>query len=247
MSKKMQVHYEETGDPDSPPLILIHGAGGSSATWFMQLKGLARKFHVIAPDLNGHGKTPDCHEDDTLSAYLRDIDEVVSKFDEPIVGGHSMGGALTQLYLLKHPENIERVILIGTGARLRCAPFIFDLLDNDFEGYVEAVGEYMFSESTSQELIEASQVEVRKCSPSVIKRDFSVCNEFDVMDEVEKIDVPTLLVVGEDDVMTPLKYSEYLHDKIPNSELVVVPNAGHSVMLEQPTAVNTAITRWYSQ
>ncbi len=241
----MHVHYEETGDLDSPHLILIHGAGGSSATWFMQLKGLARNFHVIAPDLNGHGKTPDRHEDDTLSAYLRDIDEVVSEFDEPILGGHSMGGALTQLYLLKHPGNTKRAVLIGTGARLRCAPFIFDLLDNDFEGYVDAVGEYMFSESASRELIEASQAEVRKCSPNVIKRDFAVCNEFDIMDEVDKIDVPTLLIVGEDDVMTPLKYSEYLHDRIPDSELVVVPNAGHSVMLEQPAMVNTAISKWY--
>ncbi|TFG09966.1 alpha/beta hydrolase [Candidatus Thorarchaeota archaeon] len=242
----MKTHYEEAGDLDSPPLVLIHGAGGSSATWFMQLKGLAKDFHVIAPDLNGHGKTPDRERGNTLSSYLQDIDSIVRQFEKPVLGGHSMGGALTQLYALAHPNRLGGIVLVSTGARLRCAPFIFHLLDNDFEGYVHAVGEYMFSDSASEELIEASQAEVRKCNPSVIKRDFAICDEFDIMNEIPRILIPALIVVGEDDVMTPLKYSEYLHDKMPNSRLVVIPGAGHSVMLEQPALLNVAIKKWYS-
>ncbi|MFW9921027.1 MAG: alpha/beta fold hydrolase, partial [Candidatus Thorarchaeota archaeon] len=162
----MSVFFEELGDLDSKTLILIHGAGGSSATWFMQLRGLSDDYHVIAIDLNGHGKTLDRNDDDIFHSYLLDVDEVVSQFDSPILGGHSMGGALTQLYALKHPEKITGILLVGTGSRLRVNPMIFEMLKSNFEGYVEAAAAFMFDESTSKEVILASQNEIRKCKPT---------------------------------------------------------------------------------
>jgi len=155
-----------------------------------------------------------------------------------------MGGALTQLYALLHPDQLKGIALIGTGARLRVAPIIFDMLSDDFDSYVKAVGSYMFDHSTDPRLIEATKVEVRKCPIDVITRDFQLCNEFDVMAEVAFIRNRTLIIVGESDQMTPVKYSEYLRQQIPNSELHVVPHAGHSVMLEQYKTVNGIISQW---
>ena len=224
----MIVNTVTRGDISKPPIIFIHGAGGSSATWIMQLRQLSSDFHIVAMDLNGHGMTPDRSESDTTGSYLNDIEEVVTKFDRPVIAGHSMGGMLSQLFALKFPNLIKGIILIGTGAKLRVAQFIFDALQNNFDAYVDGVGNFMFHESASEELIEASKKEIRKCNPKITFRDFEACNKFDIMNEVSEITVPTLILVGNQDIMTPAKYSEYLHEKIPSSTLFIIDKAGHS-------------------
>ncbi len=240
----MSVNFEEAGDSVKKTIIFVHGAGGSAATWFMQLRGLSDEHHVVAVELNGHGKSPDRAEEDSVHSYLRDIHEVVSKFDLPILAGHSMGGALTQLYALAHPENLSGIILVGTGAKLRVTPVVFDLLENNFEGYIEAAGSFMFHENTSKEVIEASKHEIRKCPAHIISRDFELCNNFDIMDKVSQIELPTLIIVGDGDAMTPIKYSTFLHDKIKGSAMHVIETAGHSVMLEHFGIFNEYISDW---
>ena len=240
----MTVHTVTRGGLSKSPIIFIHGAGGSTATWIMQLRQLSSDFHIVAIDLNGHGSTPDRSESNTTESYLNDIEEVVRRYDRPVIAGHSMGGMLSQLFALKFPELIKGMILIGTGAKLRVAQFIFDALENNFDAYVEGAGNFMFHEGASEELIEASKKEIRKCKPMIAFRDFEACNEFDIMDKVSEISVPTLILVGNQDIMTPVKYSEYLHEKISNSTLYTIDNAGHSVMLEQAGILNAKITEW---
>ena len=240
----MPINVERAGNEDAPAIVFVHGSGGSAATWFMQLKGLSNDFHVIALELNGHGKSSDSSNENTIESYLTDIDDIVTQYEKPVLAGHSMGGALSQLYALKHPENISGIILIGTGAKLRVSPLIFDMLENNFEGYVDATGSYMFCEETSTELIEASKIEIRKCKPSIINRDFAACDAFDVMEMISDISLPALILVGEKDIMTPVKYSKYLHEKLPNSTFHVIENAGHSVMLEQSEQFNAHIKEW---
>ena len=240
----MSINVDRAGDEDAPVIIFVHGSGGSSATWFMQLKGLSNDFHIVAIELNGHGNSPDRADENTMESYLTDIDGIITQYEKPVLAGHSMGGALSQLYALRHPEKISGIILIGTGAKLRVFPLIFDMLENNFEGYVEAVGSYMFCEETSTELIEASKNEIRKCKPGIINRDFAACNNFDIMEMISDISLPALILVGEQDLMTPVKYSNYLHEKLPNSTLHVIENAGHSVMLEQPGQFNAHVKEW---
>ncbi len=242
----MPINVDRAGDEDAPVIIFVHGSGGSSATWFRQLRGLFNDFHIVAIKLNGHGKSPDRADENTMESYLTDIDEIITQYEKPILAGHSMGGALSQLYALRHTEKISGIILIGTGARLRVFPLIFDMLENNFEGYVDAVGSYMFCEDSSTELIEASNIEIRKCKPSIIYRDFAACNNFDIMEMISDISVPALILVGEKDLMTPVKYSNYLHEKLQNSTLHVIENAGHVVMLEQPDQLNAHIKDWMS-
>ncbi|MHA1927923.1 MAG: alpha/beta fold hydrolase [Candidatus Thorarchaeota archaeon] len=240
----MSINVEKAGDEDAPAIIFIHGSGGSAATWFMQLRGLSCDFHILALELNGHGKSPDRSNDNTIESYLTDIDEIVKQYKKPVLAGHSMGGMLAQLFALKYPDLIRGIILVGTGAKLKVASFIFEAIDNNFDGYVEGAGNFMFSEDASKELIEASKVEIRKCKPAIIRRDFAACNGFDIMNRISGISLPTLVVVGAQDIMTPVKYSKYLHDKFPNSTLHIIEKAGHSVMLEQPHEFNAHVKDW---
>ena len=240
----MSIHTESAGNRDNPAIIFIHGSGGSSATWFMQLRGLSDNFHVVAIELNGHGKSPDRSEDNTTESYLSDIEQIVKQYNRPVIGGHSMGGMLAQLFALKYPELVSGIILVGTGAKLRVASFIFEAIDNNFDEYVEGAGNFMFHEDASKELIEASKFEIRKCKPEIIRRDFAACNEFDIIDRVSEISLPTLIIVGEQDIMTPVKYSKYLHDNLQNSTMHIIGKAGQSVMLEQPSEFNALVKEW---
>jgi pimeloyl-ACP methyl ester carboxylesterase len=240
----MKVKFEERGQENSPTIVFVHGAGGSSATWTMQLRQLSSDFHIVALDLNGHGETPIRENDNLLVTYLDDIESVVRQFHYPILSGHSMGGALTQLYAIKNPNQLKGIILVGTGARLRVSPMIFNLLDNDFDGYINAMGQFAFHPDTPSGIIEASLIEARKCSVPVIRRDFEFCDKFDIMDEVGEISLPTLILVGDKDQMTPPKYSAYFHKNIKVSEYQIIKKAGHSVMLEQARLFNDAILKW---
>jgi pimeloyl-ACP methyl ester carboxylesterase len=244
VAEPVKINVERAGPSDGHDIVLVHGAGGSAATWFMQLKGLSSYFRVHALELNGHGESKDRHEPDTKHAYLEDIHSVIGELPRPILGGHSMGGALTQLYALDHPDSVSGIVLIGTGAKLRVAPGVFNLLENDFEAYIQALGGFMFDSGADPRLVEASRSEASQCSPRVISRDFRMCDEFDIMEEVFRISVPTLVIVGESDVMTPPKYSRYLADNIEGAELRVISKAAHAVMLEQPRMVNSAIKEW---
>ena len=77
--------------------------------------------------------------------------------------------------------------------------------------------------------------------PAVMLNDFLCCDKFDIMDRVHEINVPTLIICGELDVMTPVKYANYLAAKITNSRVVIVPQAGHFILAEKPDVVNKAI------
>lgn len=245
--KPMSVNFVEAGKGKPGPVIMIHGAGGSTATWFMQTKHLSESLHTVAIDLNGHGATPDRNEEDMARSYLDDIDEVVSRHERPVLCGHSMGGALTQLYALEKPECVCAIVLVGTGARLRVTPIIFELLKDDFNGYVEMFGQFVFHEDTDNELRESSKAQVRRCPARVTSRDYELCNSFDIMERVAKIELPTLVIVGQGDVMTPPKYSKYLSSKIAGSQLRIIPRAGHGVMLEQPEEFNKTIIDWLQE
>jgi pimeloyl-ACP methyl ester carboxylesterase len=82
--------------------------------------------------------------------------------------------------------------------------------------------------------------------PSVLYGDFVACNNFDIMDSLSSIKVPTLVLCGQEDEMTPLRFSQYLSDNIPASDLKVIPKAGHMVMLEQSQPVAQTMAEFLS-
>jgi pimeloyl-ACP methyl ester carboxylesterase len=89
--------------------------------------------------------------------------------------------------------------------------------------------------------VDRARAALRMVSPAVVHDDFWAAHQFDAMGRVGGIRIPTLIICGEEDRLTPVKYSEYLHEQIPGSHLVVIPHAAHLVVLEAPRATNEAI------
>ena len=155
--------------------------------------------------------------------------------------GHSMGGAIVQTLALTHPDAIKGIVLVGTGARLKVLPLILDGIKNNFEEIIQKINQFSYSRKTPSDLIERGVFGMRQCLPEVLYGDFLACNQFDLMNEVEKILLRTLILCGNDYQLTPVKYSQFLHSRIRGSKLEVLPDAGHMVMMESSQAFNEKI------
>jgi pimeloyl-ACP methyl ester carboxylesterase len=235
------LHYAQSGAA-GPTLVLVHGSGGDHTTWKPQLEGLASRARIVALDLPGHGASSGegC---DTVGAYATVVRQFLNALGRGAVllGGHSLGGAIAQTLALDAPELLRALVLVGTGARLKVFPELFEIMARD---YAEAVGfmtEHAWSSASPADLKERGRETVRATRPSVTRGDFTACNGFDVMERLGDIRLPTLVVVGEDDRLTPPKYAEFLVRSIAGAQLVRIPGAGHYVSLEQPAEVNRAI------
>jgi pimeloyl-ACP methyl ester carboxylesterase len=227
---------------ERPTLILIHGAGSSAQTFLHQLRRLDRTMNVLAVDLPGHGGTPGPGRD-TISGYANWVEETFSSF--PItsffLGGHSMGGAIGQELALRSSLPLAGLILIATGEELNVSPKILDGLLTEPDQTLALINQRCLPKNTDPLLIQQSLQLLRQTPIPIITNDFIACNRFDRSENISTITLPTLIVVGQEDRMTPPAFSQRLNQKISSSRLVVVPDAGHLVMLERPKEVNRAI------
>jgi pimeloyl-ACP methyl ester carboxylesterase len=220
-------------------LIFVHGAGNTGLVWHYQTEYFTGSEAVT---LRGHPDDRPCASIDEyaewLHQYIRRQD-----YSQLVIAGHSMGGAVAQMYALTYPDNVKALILVDTGARLRVRPDFLKLLEDGLEAptdWLKNAVEPAYSRvapEVRKKVIEG----VVKVGVAVQLNDFRCCDRFDIMDKVSQITVPTLVICGTDDDMTPVKYSQYLADKIAGAKLVVVEGGTHYCLLEKHVEVNRAI------
>lgn len=230
-----------------PPLVLIHGAGGTRLHWPPTLRRWPGA-DVYALDLPGHGDAPGPGRS-TILGYRQAIEDWMAARALPpaVVMGHSMGGALALALALDAPQRVAGIVLVGTGARLRVHPLLLEATaagEVPTEALTTLVS-WWYSPSASPRLSVLASRVLAATNASVLHGDFQACDGFDVMERLGTIDRPALVVVGEDDRMTPVKYARFLAENLPDARLEVIPGAGHMVMLEQPAAVERVLSDWY--
>lgn len=229
--------YAQGAPLREPPLVLVHGAGGDLMQWPTDLRRLPGR-RVLAVDLPGHGKSGGLPLA-TVAAYADALYSWTEEHGLPrfVLAGHSMGGAIVIEYALRHPRRLAGLALLSTGARLRVAPQILAGIENDFEATVDLLVRWMYGERADPNLLRLGARRLREVKPEVLQADFVACDAFDRRAEVSRIDLPTLILCGDADVMTPLRSSEHLRDQISKSQLVVISGAGHMAALQQPQVV----------
>jgi pimeloyl-ACP methyl ester carboxylesterase len=239
---KKQIYYEINESKSDGTIIFIHGSGEYSFVWEPQLKNLDMDMDLIAIDLPSHGKS-DKFEKLDLNIYVEVVQKLIEELEikKAVLCGHSLGGAVAQQFYFDHPERVVGLILCSTGAKLRVLPVILENTLHNFNTFLNNVPVGAFYRKTKEEIKRAYVEEVSKIEPQVVHDDFKICDNFDVMDKIDSINVPCLVLVGNADKLTPVKYSKFFDDTIENSTLKVIEDAGHSVMLEKPDHVNKAI------
>jgi len=235
-----------------PTLVFIHGSGDGAQVWEPLKQALqARKpaLKLLAVDLPGHGAriADPGPEQVSVRDYAEDVLAEMTRqgVSSAILVGHSLGGAIALTLALEHADAVRGLVIVGSGARLRVLPSILTAtLERPDEAALEIV---LMGYAPGHEADARAYVASRPPNaPGMFHRDLAACDVYDIMTDLERIQQPALMIVGQQDQMTPPKYAQYLADHLPSAQLRVIPDAGHYVLREQPDAVAVVIGGWLS-
>lgn len=231
----------------TPPLLLLHGAASSHLDWPAQLRRLPHTA-VYALDLPGHGKSdpPGCQ---SIAAYTAVVNKFVTQLGLPqvVVLGHSMGGAIAQQLGREQPAWLAGLVLLGTAAVMPVNPTMLEQIQTDYTAVVDFLVRYQWSKNVPESLRQLSYQRLQQNDPAVVYGDFYACNQFDARPYLADIQLPTLVIGGTADKMTPFSQSQFLADNIPHSQLIAIEGAGHYLSLERPVEVSQAVAEFLAQ
>ena len=240
---RQTISFREQGE-GFPAILLLHGAGGASLHFIEALPLMGQHGRrVVAVDLPGHGASPPIEPPPTPSALLEAYRDLVADFGERVglgrfvLVGHSMGGAVAQLFALAYPDRLEAMVLVATAARLKVAPAVLDTIRHHFDRLPTLLAAVGYSPATDRGRVERWAGSQIHASREVVLADFLACGCFDQRDRVGAIACPTTVVSAADDMLTPPALQERLQQLIPRSRLETVSRAGHFLLMERADEV----------
>ncbi len=227
------IYHEKMGN--GPPLILIHGLGGSRRWWRKNIPQLADYFTIYTVDLVGFGKSKGQARFvlNDAAAALHDWMQALELTDATLVG-HSMGGRISAELAVDFPGSIDRLILVDTPI----LPF--------GHGYArQSLGMLAALATVPFDLLRVLIVDTWHTGPLTTLHIGRELLKTDIARKLAELHLPTLIVWGERDTVVPQRLGRELAAQLPQSRLVTVANAGHSPMWEQPTAFNRLVLDFY--
>ena len=228
--------------PNLGTVVFLHGSGGTNILWQHQVEALSDKLNTIAINLPGHGNS-DGKGMDRVEDYAKNVSTFIKSIDvsHPVICGLSIGGAIVLQLLIDEPENYRGGIIFNAGAKLKVMPLIFEMIEKDYQGFVTSMYTFGISQKTDPAKLKSLADSMAVCPPDVTRSDFNACNTFDVMDQLNKINAPVLVLTASDDQLTPIKYGQFLAEHIKNATLSNIEDAGHLSPVERPEEVARTI------
>lgn len=250
----LNVAFRAAGE--GTPLVFLHGFLCDSRCWLPQLSGLSDRFKVVAWDAPGAGSSSDPPETFTTADYARCLAGFLDTvgIDRAHVAGLSWGGILAQEFYRLYRERVRSLVLADTYAgwkgslpepvwRERLAACLRDA-EGDPQSLVAKFLPSVFTDAAPPSLRENFSAIVSEFHPAGFRLMARSSAEMDTGDLLPSIDVPTLLLWGENDRRSPIRIAQQLHAAIPAAELAIIPNAGHLSNLERPDAFNAHLRRF---
>src|SRR3984885_3571891 len=239
-------------DPVLPTIVLLHGAGFGHTAWALHSRWFAHHGQgVLAPDLPGHGRSAGA----PLASIAEMADWTAALLDASGVAkarliGHSMGSLIALETAARHPAKVSGLSLIGTAATMTVGPDLLKAAEANDHAAVDMVSiwglgfqaELGGSLAPGLWMHSGAQRVLEQCRPGVLFNDLAACNAYtNALNAAAQVTVPTTLVLGERDMMTPAKAGKTLAAAIPNAKTVVLPGAGHMMMVERPDELLAAL------
>lgn len=252
----IQLAYTAVGD--GPAVILLHGYPFNRSLWTELAESLLDRYRVVIPDLRGFGETapdPDSSESPaTMKRMAEDVAKLMDhlEIDEAVIGGLSMGGYVALAFCKQYPARVRALVLADTRAQADTeegkqtrAQQAEKALAEGMAGIADAMLPKLLTPDTVSkrpEVVKRIRDMMLKTKPEGAAAALrGMAQRDDQTEFISSIDVPTLIVVGREDAITPLADSEAMHAKITGSRLVVIENAGHVSNLEQTEQFNNAV------
>jgi pimeloyl-ACP methyl ester carboxylesterase len=242
----IHINYEEHGAHYGTPILLTHAFAATLQMWQPQFEAF-RDYRVIGWDMRGHGGTdsPDSQDQYTERLTVEDMAVLLRHLgiEQAVIGGLSLGGYISLEFQLAHPEMVRALVLCNTGpgfrkddARAGWNDFSINYAKRFEERGIDGLGRGIEIDRT-REYQRSAQGLAFAARGILTQRDAKV------MEHLEQIDVPTLLVLGADDERYKAG-GDYIASKIPNARKVVIEQAGHAVNLYQPEQFNAAVLQF---
>ena len=247
----IDTYFTDQGDPSRDAVVLIHGFPFSHEMWSEQIELLKTGYRVIAYDLRGHGRSGVGDGQYALEFFVDDLVGLLDqlKIRRAVLCGLSLGGYIALRAVERNPERIGGLILCDTQsqsdsneAKLRRAATIKAVKTDGVNAYAEGFVKALFAPHTitaKPDVVERIKGTIRSTSPlGICGTLLALAGRTDATASLAGIRVPTLIIVGEHDTITPPSRSEEMRSKIPDSVLHIIPDAAHMSNLENPEAFN---------
>ena len=264
LSNGVNVHLRDEGDPESPPIVFVHGHGEDLHTWRRLVNQLVGSFRVIRFDLRRHGLTGPAPDNEYgIEDYVSDLSMVVDHLGihSFVLVGHSMGGRISVRYAMGNPERVNGLVLLSaSGAPRRkeaSPPMALRLMKNPIGRFLikrvwsrnmakSSLEDMVFDESsiTEEEVDRLWDFSTYPGNMDAMFREFANSWEDFNPTEIRGIATNTLLIWGEEDSICPESMGSWYDSHLPNSAMVVLPNIGHNPHFECPGRCLDEISSW---
>src|SRR5229473_2094929 len=239
-------------DKSQPTVVMLHGAGFDHSTWALHSRWFAHHgFSVLAPDLPGHGRSagktlPTIADMSDWTAALLDA----ASAPKAKLVGHSMGSLIALETAVRHPAKVSGLGLIGTAATMTVGPDLLKAAEANDPSAIDMVSiwglgfkaELGGSLAPGLWMHQGAQRVLQQTRPGVLFNDLNACNAYQgALAAAAQVKVPATFVLGERDMMTPAKAGKTLAAATPNARTVVLPGAGHMMMVERPDELLAAL------
>ncbi len=252
----VRLFYAARGKPHSPTLLLIHGFPLDHGFWAAQLAGLSAQARVIAPNLRGHGRSEVAAGPYSMEQHADDLAALLDHLGvgRAIVAGLSMGGYIALAFWRRHAARVQGLALIDTRAepdteagKANRQALAARLPLIGAAAYADEMLPRLLAPTRLADLAIANRaraIMARQPVAGIVTTLRSLADRPDNRPTLPTITVPTLVVVGEADALTPPADSAAMGAAIPAAQLVIIPAAGHLSPLENPRSVNAALRKF---
>ena len=251
----IEIAYDEAGV--GPAVVFLHGFPFNRSMWREQVKVLRQNFRVIAPDLRGHGQTSVTSGPTTMAAMAQDVIALMDALEisRAVICGLSMGGYVALELYRMFPSRVRALVLADTRA-------VADTDEGKLNRELQAqrglqegmapIADAMLPKLVAPLTVARRPEVVARVREMILKADPTgaaaaqrgMAQRADLADFLSQINVPTLIIVGRHDLLTPVGESEMMHSRIADSALQIIEDAAHLSNLEQPETFNSALTRF---
>jgi 3-oxoadipate enol-lactonase len=241
---------------DGPPVVLVHGYPLDGAMWSGVARALAPRFRVLKPDLPGRGETA-APSEGRLSDYADFVQGLLEGLPAPAgLAGFSMGGYVALEIARRRPDRLRALALVDTrasaddeAARAKRDEAIATVRASGVGAIADAMRPRLLSPRSlsNRDLVERVDRIMKRQKPETVEGDLTAMRDRpDARERLREIAIPTLVVVGEEDALTPPADSEAMAAAIPGSRLFRVGGAGHLSPMERPGAVAAALGDFFA-
>ena len=256
----VKLNYTDTGG-EGTPALLVHGFPFNSSMWDPQVQALGEKYRLIVPDLKGFGASdaPTDHKSYSVDTYADELQAVLddADADKAIVVGLSMGGYIAFAFARKHADSLAGLVLANTRSEADPPEAVEkrtgqqkQVASDGTGGLIDALPGALLSEKTKTDktdVVDKLKAVMDNPPAGYIGALETMKQRPDSTGDLASINVPTLIVTGADDPLIPSSASESMHEAIVQSELVVIPEAGHVSNLESPDEFTQALDGFLSK